>query len=250
MVTSEKVKDFYDGFSKNILRNEFYNYSLRQDAIKKLCRKYIPHNARILEMGCGVGIITKFVQKNAEFVLAVDISSTNVGVAQIYADSENTKFDVIDITKETDKIKSFGKFDVILIFDVIEHIEKSNYKQLFSILEDLLTDSGIILLTYPSAEYQQHLKNHNPQALQVIDQEVYLTDILNSITRLFPYYYSYKHIWDKDQYIHLVLKSNVNYPVKYNRGLWDNISYRLKKYSWRYSNTSVKKRINEFLSKK
>lgn len=249
MANSDKVKEFYDGFSKNILINEFYNFSLRQDAIRKLCSAYIPKGARILEMGCGVGIVTKHIQKDASFVLSVDISQANVRTAGVYAAKENTKFDIVDITKETEKVKSFGKFDAVLIFDVIEHIEKENYKELFAVIEDLLSEKGMVLLTYPAPQYQEYLKANNPKALQVIDQTVLLTDILNQ-TKLYPYYYSYKDIWDKDQYIHLVLKKNISYPVVHNKGLIGGLAYRIKKYTWRLRHVFIKKRINELFSDK
>lgn len=249
MPTSDNIKNYYNDFSKDILIRDFHFYNLRQGAIKRLCKQYIPRNARILEIGCGVGIITKFVQKDAAFVLSLDISDVNVSVARLTAKSDNTRFEVLDITKEAEKIKNYGKFDVVLIFDVIEHIEKENYARFFSVLEEMLSDSGMILLTYPSPQYQEYLKENDPKSLQIVDQVVLLKDILN-VTKLFPYSYSYKHVNHKNQYIHLVLKSRVDYSVKNSRSFWEAFSYRVKKYSWRYSNILVKKRINELFQKK
>lgn len=249
MPTSDNIKNYYNEFSKDMLIKDFHFYNLRQGAIKKLCKRYIPRNARILEIGCGVGIITKFVQKDATFVLSLDISDVNVSVARLTAKSDNTRFEVIDITKDADKIRSYGKFDVVLIFDVIEHIEKGNYAKFFSVLEELLSDSGMILLTYPSPQYQKYLKEHDPKSLQIVDQIVLLPDILN-VTKLLPYSYSYQHIWYKNQYIHLVLKSSIDYTAESSRSIWEAFSYRVKKYSWRYSNILVKKRINELFQKK
>jgi len=232
--TGESVKEFYDEFAGRMLLNDFHNYNMRQGAIKSLCDKFIPIGSKILEIGCGLGIITKHLQKKALSITALDISEQNIKIASSFAANPNTTFHILNILEDIEEVKNFGKFNVVVLFDVIEHISKSSYKNLFELIELVLNDQGTVLLTYPSPEYQKFLKQNKVEALQIIDETVLLGDILNS-TKLSLYYFSYKNIWDHNQYIHLVLKKNINYKPKYNLKFIDNIIYKIKKYTWRYS---------------
>ena len=63
MVIETETKSFYDEFSKNVLMNDFRSINLRHEAIKNLCKQFIPKGAKVLEIGCGVGIISKYLQK-------------------------------------------------------------------------------------------------------------------------------------------------------------------------------------------
>lgn len=248
MITADQVKKYYNHFSETSLKNDFYSFSPRQDKIKKLCKKFIPDGSKILEIGSGVGITTKYIQKSADSVVSIDISESNVNVARLYANSPNTKFEVVNIIDEPDKIKKYGTFDAVLLFDVIEHIPKESYKILFSLIESVLNSSGIVLITYPSPEYQDYLRENDKKALQIIDQNVAFTDIADS-TKLLPYYFNYKTIWTDNQYIHFVLKAGFKYKPHRSKSIFEYFDYRVKKYYWRLSHFFILKKVNSYFTK-
>lgn len=247
MKNSESVKKFYDEFAGRMLLNDFHNYNLRHSAIKNFCDNFIPAGSRILEIGCGLGIISKHLQKKALSITALDISEQNIKIASSFAAKSNSLFRVLNVIDDVKKIKNFGKFDVVVIFDVIEHISQKLYKNLFELIESVLSENGTVLLSYPSPEYQMFLKGNKSEALQIIDETVFLNDILNS-TKLFLYYFSYKNVWDYNQYIHLVLKKNIDYYPKFKLKFWSHINYKIKKYSWRYSHKLFKIKAKKILS--
>jgi len=232
----KNVEEFYDEFTKKRLIHDFHIYNKRQHAFIKICNRCIPANKRILEIGCGTGIITKNLQKKASFLLAIDISKVNIKVAEMYVKGSNiTQFKVLDIVKNSDELKKYPKFDCIVMADVIEHLPKSFYKQLFSLFENILSEDGLVIISFPSPEYQYFLKTQDPNSLQVIDETVMISDVLNS-TSLHPYYFSYKNIWGNNQYIHFILKHKLNFQPFVYSSLFEKIIYRIEKYKWRFNN--------------
>lgn len=245
MTTPSDVKEFYDEFAGRVLMRDFYFLNLRQDAIRRLCKKFIKRNDRVLEIGCGVGIITKYLQSISSYVLAVDIGENNVRIAREYAASRNCEVRRLDIIEEADKLGSDQKFDVVLLPDVIEHIPKSNYRKLFATIEGVLADGGRVIITHPTPEVQEYLKAHKPEVMQVVDEHVELSDILGA-TSLKPVFFSYRDISGRNEYVHLVLTSNREYSeAGPKKSVVDHFVYRLRKYRWRFSNLAFLKRIRK-----
>jgi 2-polyprenyl-3-methyl-5-hydroxy-6-metoxy-1,4-benzoquinol methylase len=238
-----EVKEYYDEFADRVLLSDFRYLNLRQEAIKELCTRYVPRGARVLEIGCGVGIIAKHLQGIASYVLGVDISERNVEIARVYAASPKCDFIVLDVIEQAAELDKRGEFDVVLLPDVIEHIPKIRYRELFATIERRLTSDGRVLLTYPSPEYQEFLRKNKPDVLQVVDETVFLTDILD-ITSLTPLFFGYRDIWQRYQYSHLVLSAGLSFDDSGLDSSWaQDLRYRIRKYRWRASNRSFLKKL-------
>lgn len=233
---------FYDDFAERVLLEDFCHLNLRQEAIKELCDRFIPRSSRILEVGCGVGVISKHLGKRASRLLSIDISAVNLRIAEMYVDSPSSKFRVLDITRDFHRIDGL-EFDVILLADVIEHIPREKYTALFWNLERLLAPGGLMLLTFPSFEYQEYIKRCSPDILQVVDESVRLSDML-AVTSLTPIYFSYRDVWGKNQYVHLVLQSEVAYSADSSaRCLPHRLARKVKEALWILRHRSFLKRV-------
>jgi len=243
MTESSEVREFYDQFSGRVLIRDFSYVNLRHEAIRQLCGRFIAPGSSVLEVGCGAGIISKFLGKAASRVLAIDISPKNVELAREFAAASNVSFDVIDIVEQGQQLEKHGPFDVILAADVIEHIPKAKYGSVFSTLEGLLSGSGRVILSFPSPEIQEYMKAHQPDDVQVIDESIELTDLL-SVTSLKPLYFSYCDIFGRNDYVHVVLTAE-RPCTAHAEGLpplqW--ITSRLKKYRWRLGNLGFLRRV-------
>jgi trans-aconitate 2-methyltransferase len=237
------VADFYENFA-NELTSDFHSYNERQDLAIQLCRRFIPAGARVLELGCGAGIITRALSERASEVLAVDISSNNLKLAAAYSGAANVKFKLIDVVADRTKLEAEGTFDCILLADVIEHIPAEEHRGLFETFERILRPTGKVILTYPTPEYQSHLIAHEPSALQVIDQIIELRDLLASTT-LRPVYFSYRDVWGRNQYAHLVLQRDIPYDSSRPRTVFGYVQHRIKKYWWRLKNRGFYRRMPE-----
>jgi hypothetical protein len=143
---------------------------------------------------------------------------------------------VFDILENASELPSLGTFDAILLPDVIEHIPKERYPALFAALEQRLVDAGIMLLTFPSPEYQEYLKANHPDRLQVVDETIGLADITGA-TSLRLIYFASRDVWEKNQYNHVVLTADRDYdPTPLEMTFFEKLRYRFRKRLWRYRN--------------
>jgi SAM-dependent methyltransferase len=107
----------------------------------------LPQRAKILEIGCGTGgnlrMLSKFgvVSAMEMDAIAIDIAKEKVG-------------DICDIRSGhcPDRIPTFTmKFDMICMFDVLEHIEKD--VETMSAIKKLLSPRGCVVITVPAFQW-------------------------------------------------------------------------------------------------
>ena len=80
---------------------------------------------KILDIGCGGGLLSEpFARLGAE-VTGIDASDKNIKVAKIHSKKSNLKINYICSTPE--KLNLDKKFDVILNMEVVEHVEDLNF---------------------------------------------------------------------------------------------------------------------------
>lgn len=242
--TSSEVEHFYDKFAKRVLLRDFYRLNVRQQAVIRLCKRFIPQNARVLEIGCGLGIITSAISKKASYVLAVDISRENVRLARLYVDEPHVQFEVMDVLQDELPSSKVELFDVIVLADVIEHIPKDHRPVVFNRLESLLMANGIVILTFPTPEYQLYLTENDPEKLQIVDEVITLNDILSE-TSLTPYFFTRCNLWrNVNQYIHLVLSKDITFqPNKLQISKLQIVKYRVQNWLWRLKTRVFRRNI-------
>ena len=91
----------------------------------KIKSKNIPlKNINILDVGCGGGLISVPMKKLGANVVGIDASLKNINVAKIYSKKQNIKIKYICSSPEKLKIKK--KFDVLLMLEIIEHVDDIN----------------------------------------------------------------------------------------------------------------------------
>ena len=245
---TDEVREFYDDFAGRVLLQDFLRPNARHDAIKKLCDTHIRPGSKVLEIGCGAGIITKHLSATASKVFSIDISENNVQLATMYAGGANVELAVVDVIEQPQALDRLAPFDAVLLADVIEHIPVDKHPAVFASIERVLGDGGLVLLTYPSPEYQQHLTQHDPESRQVIDETVELRELL-AATSLRPLSFNYRSIFHENQYVHLVLSRPRRFePRPVQDGLWGRIRFKLRKLLWRNRHAAFVRRAEKHLS--
>lgn len=73
----------------------------------------------VLDIGCGNGVLTYDLAKKAKHVYAIDINRMEIEFAKDHYQSNNITYLVADATK----YQSTHQFDVIILSNVLEHIE-------------------------------------------------------------------------------------------------------------------------------
>ena len=101
---------------------------------------------RILDFGCGSGVLSYLLAKNGHQVTSTDIEFSPLNLVKEKINfPNNISFIEDDII--SNKLEN-NSFDIIFALDVLEHIENlSEYIQLF---EELLKPNGVIIVSGPS----------------------------------------------------------------------------------------------------
>ena len=80
---------------------------------------------KILDIGCGGGLLSEPFARLGAIVTGIDASDKNIKVAKIHAKKSNLKINYICSTPEN--LSYDKKFDVILNMEVVEHVQDLNF---------------------------------------------------------------------------------------------------------------------------
>jgi len=100
-------------------------------------------NLKILDVGCGGGIICEPLARLGAKVTGLDFSPNNIKAAKLH--SRKNKIKINYIHKDIEKSKLDEKFDVILMFEVLEHLD--NWKKTIKKIKKNLNKNGIIIIS-------------------------------------------------------------------------------------------------------
>ncbi|MBD1137498.1 bifunctional 2-polyprenyl-6-hydroxyphenol methylase/3-demethylubiquinol 3-O-methyltransferase UbiG [Pelagibacterales bacterium SAG-MED43] len=101
---------------------------IKENIIKtfKLDQKKTPlKNIKILDIGCGGGLLSEPMCRLGAEVTAIDASIRNIKIAKLHAKKNNLKINYICSSPEKMKVKR--QFDVILNMEIVEHVEDVNF---------------------------------------------------------------------------------------------------------------------------
>ena len=92
----------------------------------KLKNKRKPlEKVKILDIGCGGGLLSEPMKRLGADVVGIDASKKNINVAKLHAKKNNLNIKYICTSPE--KLKTNIKFDVILNMEIIEHVEDVDF---------------------------------------------------------------------------------------------------------------------------
>lgn len=109
-------------------------YLAKMKFIKKYLNK-IPSNYKILDLGCGEGVLVEEFKKLGYNIIGLDQNYSSEFV--IKGDIRRAPF-------------SGHNFDVVLCLDVIEHLDYQNQQMAMTEIKRLLKDDGVAIFTIPN----------------------------------------------------------------------------------------------------
>jgi len=172
------ARGFYDEY---IGRQTEIGINARHRAILGWLRRFgLRPGHRVLEIGCGAGTLTELLAEALEprgFVVGVDFSPMSIEAAkERLARFTNVRLDIGDALK----IEVEGRFDVVVLPDVIEHIPLQHHRALFERVASWVKPDGFVMLHYPSPYYLDWCHQHHPEDLQIIDQPIHADVLLSN----------------------------------------------------------------------
>ena len=99
-------------------------------------------NIKILDIGCGGGLLSEPMCRLGADVVGIDASLKNINVAKLHAKKNKLKIKYVCASPE--KMKTNNKFDVILNMEIVEHVEDLNF--FLKSCSNLLKKDGIMFI--------------------------------------------------------------------------------------------------------
>ena len=116
---------------------------IRMGYILDVLQKNKLNNIEILDIGCGGGLVSEGMSKIGANVTGLDFVSENIRIAKTHAKKSNLKINYFVCDFEKEKIKS--KYDVIVIFEVLEHLD--NWEKFIKKIRLNLKKNGVLILS-------------------------------------------------------------------------------------------------------
>jgi cyclopropane fatty-acyl-phospholipid synthase-like methyltransferase len=178
MEIENTTQKWYNDFSEIMLQRKLNlrHYSIFKD-LKKVGLK--PYH-RVLEIGCGIGQITRLLYEycGRYRIVATDICDECIKEARKYikypADVTFIVTDMIDFDYLMD-------FDFIVLADVLEHIPVEQHDNLFGCISNLMRDrDSRVYIHIPHPKALDYIRRNNPHDLQIIDQSLDPGKLINT----------------------------------------------------------------------
>lgn len=146
-------KRIYDNYLSNIyagperLSKVEHEYFSMYSWNKKYVVPYLPESRKsvVLDVGCGLGQnLFTFSKLGYKDVIGIDISKECVDFCK------KRGFKVLKTSVETYLKNKRGKFDVITVYHVVEHIRKERIVALIKLLKRSLKRKGVLVINVPN----------------------------------------------------------------------------------------------------
>jgi len=174
ILNNEQIRNFYNDFTEYLIKDRIYPNARILQIFRFLDDIFKNHRLEsALEIGCGIGIISERIRKFVPAVYAVDIGENNIRYASasvqkvnfVCGDFLETRFD--------------QKFDLITLFDVLEHFPKARHRKVFEKIRDYSTPNTVVAVNLPDADFLDYYRRHFPEKLQIVDESIHFDEFLS-----------------------------------------------------------------------
>ena len=109
---------------------------------------------KILDIGCGGGLISEPMARLGAKVTGIDASRKNIEIAKIHSKKSKLKIDYKCSSPE--KLSKSLKYDIILNLEIVEHVENVNLY--LKTCSGLLKENGLMFTATLNRSYMSYLK--------------------------------------------------------------------------------------------
>jgi cyclopropane fatty-acyl-phospholipid synthase-like methyltransferase len=143
----DRYKETFDTWNKiaSLYQDKFMELDLYNDTYDFICNSIDKPNAKLLEIGCGPGNITKYlISKRPDFdIFGIDIAPNMVELAR--QNNPTAHFAVMD-SRQINNLDS--TYDGIVCGFCLPYLSKTETNELISNSYDLLNDNGLLYLSF------------------------------------------------------------------------------------------------------
>lgn len=147
----DTYKETFETWNKiaSLYQAKFMDLDLYNESYDLFCNSINNEKAKLLEIGCGPGNITRYLlSKRPDFTIyGIDISPNMIELAK--ANNPSASFDVMDC-REISIIQS--KFDGVVCGFCFPYLSQSDVSKLISDCYNLLTTGGVLYMSFVEGE--------------------------------------------------------------------------------------------------
>ena len=124
----------------NPIRIEYITEKIKQEFNLINRNNNFLKDLKILDIGCGGGLISEPLARLGGEVTGIDASEKNIKVAKLHSKKNNLNINYLN--KSPEQLNNFEKFDIVLNLEVVEHVE--NVDLYIKSCSNLLKKNGIM----------------------------------------------------------------------------------------------------------
>ncbi len=143
----DKYKETFETWNKvaSLYEDKFMNLDLYNDTYDFICNSITKDRAKILEMGCGPGNITKYLlSARPDFdIFGIDIAPAMIELAK--KNNPTARFAIMDL-RQIDEIKT--KYDAIICGFCLPYLSQTDSQKLITDCYSLLNEEGLVYISF------------------------------------------------------------------------------------------------------
>ena len=124
----------------NPIRIQYITEKIKQEFNLKNQNNNFLEDLKILDIGCGGGLISEPLARLGGEVTGIDASEKNVKIAKLHSKKNNLNINYLN--KSPEQLNNSEKFDIVLNLEVVEHVE--NVDLYIKSCSNLLKKNGIM----------------------------------------------------------------------------------------------------------
>jgi len=196
-----EVVNFYNQFL-DTLKKDQHRENPRHKYIKASLQNFFGNGESVLDLGCGIGITTSFLRQIGCDATGVDIAPELIEHAEASYGGEFICHDILNLGLDR-------KFDAITLIDCLEHLPPDQYHDIFKTIDRHSKEDTRVYINLPFSIYQDYVKQHRPDLLQIIDEPIPSANLIKSMSDIGfePLYLNnYGLDFDKLQYVEILFQ--------------------------------------------
>ena len=143
----DRYKETFETWNKiaSLYQDKFMDLDLYNDTYDFICNSIIKHNAKLLEIGCGPGNITKYLlSERPDFdIFGIDIAPDMIKLAK--KNNPTARFAIMD-SRQIDEIKT--KYDGIVCGFCLPYLSLTDSQKFIADCYNLLNEDGLIYISF------------------------------------------------------------------------------------------------------